>query len=877
VTIASGGVASGAYSSGALASGSVASGAFASGALATGSGTDGWNVTEGTKADSAYAGSGSASIVAALKGIYNALVAALPAGTNLIGKVGIDQTTVGTTNGISIAQIGANTVSTGAGATGTGTLRVGVAQDSTTLAGSAPGTSGTPATAVVTVQGPTSGGIAVPVSGTVAATQSGTWNVTNVSGTVSLPTGAATAANQEVTAAGTSATSAQGVQGVTGGVAMNVAQATGSNLHIVCDSGCSSSTAPADEATFTAGTTSQTPVGGFFQTTATANPLTTGQMGALQVTANRALFTNLRSSAGVEQGTASAPLQVSVANTASNGTSINTAITGTLPAFTSTPTFNLGTLNGAATAANQEVTAAGTSATSAQGVQGVTGGVAMNVAQATGSNLHIVCDSGCSGGTASNASSAVATSSTNGATNSWLYAFNGTTWDQLQDDGSKNLKVNLATAVPAGTNLMGKVGIDQTTPGTTNGVQTLSGSTTAVTQATASNLNATVVGAGTAGTPSGGVVSVQGVASGTALPVSLSGNQAVNVAQVNGVTVSTGTGAQGTGTQRVAVATDTATVAGSASIPAGTNIMGKVGIDQTTPGTTNGVQVNAALPAGTNLMGKVGIDQTTVGTTNGVSIAQIGSTTVSTGTGAQGAGAMRVTVATDTATVAGSASLPAGTNLIGKTGIDQTTVGTTNGVSLAQIGANTVASGNGTSGTGNQRVNLASDNTAIANWGQGATGSAVPSGSVYHGGVAQSSEPSKATTGNLTGEFLDLTGKAVTSPYANRENAVRGEANATGTSATTLIAAGGSNVKTYITDVECGRDDAGTTAMYVTFNDVGGTGSGTQLVLPNSGGGGGNNKTFNIPLVTAANTAFTFTASTSITTIRCSAQGFSGY
>ncbi len=35
-----------------------------------------------------------------------------------------------------------------------------------------------------------------PVSGTVAATQSGTWNITNVSGTVSLPTGAATAALQ---------------------------------------------------------------------------------------------------------------------------------------------------------------------------------------------------------------------------------------------------------------------------------------------------------------------------------------------------------------------------------------------------------------------------------------------------------------------------------------------------------------------------------------------------------------------------------------------------------------------------------------------------------------------------------------------------------
>lgn len=36
----------------------------------------------------------------------------------------------------------------------------------------------------------------VPVSGAVSAAQSGTWNIVNVSGTVSLPTGAATAANQ---------------------------------------------------------------------------------------------------------------------------------------------------------------------------------------------------------------------------------------------------------------------------------------------------------------------------------------------------------------------------------------------------------------------------------------------------------------------------------------------------------------------------------------------------------------------------------------------------------------------------------------------------------------------------------------------------------
>jgi hypothetical protein len=74
------------------------------------------------------------------------------------------------------------------------------------------------------------------------------------------------------------------------------------------------------------------------------------------------------------------------------------------------------------------------------------------------------------------------------------------------------------------------------------------------------------------------------------------------------------------------------------AIPAGTSIIGKVGIDQTTPGTTNGVQVNAALPAGTNLMGKVGIDQTTPGTTNGVQV---------------------------------NAALPAGTNVLGVVGNSQ--------------------------------------------------------------------------------------------------------------------------------------------------------------------------------------------------------------
>lgn len=92
-----------------------------------------------------------------------------------------------------------------------------------------------------------------------------------------------------------------------------------------------------------------------------------------------------------------------------------------------------------------------------------------------------------------------------------------------------------------------------------------------------------------------------------------SGTQDENLKQVNGATVNVGIGASGTGTQRVAVANDS-----TIGLLAGAAIIGKVGIDQTTPGTTNGVQVNAALPAGSNVIGHV--------------IADSGSTTAVTGT-----------------------------------------------------------------------------------------------------------------------------------------------------------------------------------------------------------------------------------------------------
>lgn len=111
-------------------------------------------------------------------------------------------------------QINGVTRLVGAGAVGTGAPRVAVGVDSSTSAGCAPGTAGSPGSCVLTVQG-ASGGFAMPVSGTF-------WQATQPISVASLPlpAGAATAANQHVTAAGTSDTAAQAFQGVVGGVAV---------------------------------------------------------------------------------------------------------------------------------------------------------------------------------------------------------------------------------------------------------------------------------------------------------------------------------------------------------------------------------------------------------------------------------------------------------------------------------------------------------------------------------------------------------------------------------------------------------------------------------------------------------------------------------
>ncbi len=133
--------------------------------------------------------------------------------------------------------------------------------------------------------------------------------------------------------------------------------------------------------------------------------------------------------------------------------------------------------------------------------------------------------------------------------------FNGTTWDRLQVDASKFLKVNIAgqalgtvtiagtVTANAGTGNFNIIGTTASNTAAGNALQALAGqfnttlptvtSGNAVFLQTDSSGRTILVGAGIAGTSTGGVVSIQGVTSGTTVPVSgtVTANQGTAAAQ----------------------------------------------------------------------------------------------------------------------------------------------------------------------------------------------------------------------------------------------------------------------------------------------------------------------------------------------------------
>lgn len=123
----------------------------------------------------------------------------------------------------------------------------------------------------------------------------------------------------------TVATAATGIQkvGLTDGTG-NAITSTSSALDVNIKSGAAGGLAVIDEATATAGTSTFTPGGGVFNDSFTN--LSSGQQGLYRMTAARGEHVNLRNSSGTEIGTSSTPIQVSLANTATNATPVSVGV-----------------------------------------------------------------------------------------------------------------------------------------------------------------------------------------------------------------------------------------------------------------------------------------------------------------------------------------------------------------------------------------------------------------------------------------------------------------------------------------------------------------------------------------------------------------------
>lgn len=461
----------------------------------------------------------------------------------------------------------------------------------------------------------------------------------------------------------------------------------------------------------------------------------------------------------------------------------------------------------------------------------------------------------------------------------------------IADTGSTTAVTGNVTVVqPTGTNL-------HTVLDTT--------STTAVTQATAANLNATVVGAGAAGSANAGVVTIQGIASMTKLlvtpdSVALPANQSVNVNQFGGSAVVTGTGAGGSGIPRVTVSNDTNINPDTAS----------------TGNTLNSATPNAAYTIAPNFGEGVAAftisGLTASGATLTLELSDDGGTTWSTATAPSG-GVLASTFTSDvqfrtsigghtrirlrvsstgsgTITIASNLSsssplvtiatvLPPGTNVIGKVGIDQTTPGTTNAVAATlQTQTDTVmVGGTNTKEYGGTSVVSGGVAGSVGVGGLAANNASSAGNPQQIAGLAENVEPTLATNGQNASVALDLAHRQIVFPFANKENEVTsGTITLTASTATTsAIAAPGAGLFNYVTDISCFNTGATATTLLVQ------NGSGGATIFTGfAPAGGGFVEQFATPIGgvnhIASNTAVFIQAGSSTSSLVCNLQGFKG-
>jgi hypothetical protein len=161
---------------------------------------------------------------------------------------------------------------------------------------------------------------------------------------------------------------------------------------------------------------------------------------------------------------------------------------------------------------------------------------------------------------------------------------------------------------------------------------------------------------------------------------------------------------------------------------------------------------------------------------------------------------------------------------------------------LTQVNGASVALGQ-TTMSASLPVTFASNQGAIAAAGQGATGSAVPSGANYHGGIATTAYPAAATPGNLVGAMFDKAGRMAVVAGTVRDLVGSVGVQSTSATASQLIAAGATGVFNDIMSLTCTTESA-STATIVTISD---NGTGGNAYKFNIGGTAGSGLTVNFP------------------------------
>lgn len=378
--------------------------------------------------------------------------------------------------GVNLTQLSGNAISSGNGVSGTGTIRVAIASDNTAFS--------------------------------VNSIQSGTWNITNVSGTVSLPTGASTSANQS-----TEITSLQLIDDI---------------VH-------------ATNGTFSKAAA----IAGQLDDTSTTAATEDG-VSPVRITAQRAIHSNIRNASGTEVGTASNAFRVDPTGATSQ------PVTGTVTANAGSGNFNIVGTGTAGTAAAGVVT-----------VQGIAGGTAIPVSGTfTATNPSVSATGAAPPASATYAGGSVTTASPSYTTGQ-MSALSLTTSGSLRVDGSGatqpvsgTITANIGTSGSlALDSTLAKLTISQSTALGSN-TQTLIGGSVTATAPTYTTGNINPLSLTTSGALRIDGSAVTQPISGTVTANAGTGNFSTNLAQIAGATTSTGNGVAGTGVQRVAIASD---------------------------------------------------------------------------------------------------------------------------------------------------------------------------------------------------------------------------------------------------------------------------------------------------------------------------------